>query len=611
MSDAPLLIPTRNRPTALSSVLHYLARFASDTRVIVADGSGLEAAEENAQTAAELGARLALDYQHFPADLPLFDRLLSVLTPLTDDLVIMGSDDDYPLMETLRDAQKTLERSPDAVTAMGGKLGLKLSAPNQAELSLRPSRSLTQKSAEARLRSYARWPFSTTYAVTRRTQLIARYTRARDLFLPDFFDVAVGLHDAACGQVLALPQLGYVTTRNYGHAYLRTPGGLAFIENAPGILKLVTDTAADLVEYSGMDGDAAQDLAEQLFRSAVGQNAGAMAHEMRGFATSRDALDASALAQGAEFDALLKEGTQERSAFLPYLSMIVDGVQRSAASKDNANEARFSPTLDAQSSAPAPAEAQGAGQQSAAPPVFRTRPLDLNTLLPLDADGPTLHIIAVGQSNIANHGVGRARSDFGAAMLGGERAPIADPIPGASGAEGSIWPRFADNMAARSDIADLILTNIAQGGTSADDWAPGGPHHERLTEALAAAAGRTNVLNVVVWHQGERDTLLGTSRATYAAALRDIRDTVRAMLPGAHIVICRASLRAAQTSRAVITAQTNVALAHEDCVLGPNTDVLGASYRRDGTHFNTEGLDAFADLLCDTIAGLIPRQRKV
>src|SRR5215216_1320785 len=109
----PLLIPTRNRPTSLSNVLRYLARFYPETQVIVADGSAEFHKDLNRQNIAAIEGGLAIDYRPYSPDLPFFDRLLDVLRRDSSEFVIMGSDDDYPVMETLAEAEAFLLQRKD------------------------------------------------------------------------------------------------------------------------------------------------------------------------------------------------------------------------------------------------------------------------------------------------------------------------------------------------------------------------------------------------------------------------------------------------------------------------------------------------------------------
>jgi glycosyltransferase domain-containing protein len=109
----PLLIPTRNRPTSLSNVLRYLARFYGSTWVIVADGSDEAYKTRNRQTIEAVKGDLAVEYRSYPPECSYFDRLLDVLRGESSELVTIGSDDDYPMMDTLGKGESFFHKQPN------------------------------------------------------------------------------------------------------------------------------------------------------------------------------------------------------------------------------------------------------------------------------------------------------------------------------------------------------------------------------------------------------------------------------------------------------------------------------------------------------------------
>ena len=160
---ARLLIPTRNRPNSLHSVLRYLARFHRSTGVIVADGSEEFFQEVNRANVARLQQMLSIDYRPYAADFPLFERLLDVLRHESDDNFIMGSDDDFPMMDVLEDAEKFLQKESEYSTAMGALVHLRLESETDLTARLGVARPILVPTADKRARLFAAWPFSTTY----------------------------------------------------------------------------------------------------------------------------------------------------------------------------------------------------------------------------------------------------------------------------------------------------------------------------------------------------------------------------------------------------------------------------------------------------------------
>lgn len=220
-----------------------------------------------------------------------------------------------------------------------------------------------------------------------------------------------------------------------------------------------------------------------------------------------------------------------------------------------------------------------------------------------------MHILALGQSNVANH-CGTARSsDFGEVVFAGEQYPMTDPVRGGTGADGSVWPRVADRLATHAWPGSLRLTLAAVGATSVAEWVPGGACFDALTERFAAGDGAG--VTHVVWQQGEKDTLLETSEEEYVELFLRLHAGVTDAVGVVPWVVCRSSYRMGVTNPAVIDAQTRLAATLPLGVAGPYLDPLGPDHRRDDTHFNDAGLEEFASLLCAALlttapAGLAP-----
>lgn len=209
-----------------------------------------------------------------------------------------------------------------------------------------------------------------------------------------------------------------------------------------------------------------------------------------------------------------------------------------------------------------------------------------------------MHILVLGQSNVANH-CGRPLSAArGRVWHEGSLVPLADPIPGGSGQKGSVWTRVAPRMG-----EDFIVSLRAQGGTGSDDWAEGGRCHAALKSSLAALAACPHPVHAVVFHQGERDTLLRTTQADYEQRIRTLFAMVSAAIRVPWI-ICRASWRMGETSAAVIAAQNALIGSLPGALAGPDTDRFGDDLREDRTHFSDAGLEQFAAALVACLRGL-------
>jgi len=211
-------------------------------------------------------------------------------------------------------------------------------------------------------------------------------------------------------------------------------------------------------------------------------------------------------------------------------------------------------------------------------------------------------ILVLGQSNVASHGETRLRPGHGLMYDRDQRRhlPLADPIPGGTGDGGSVWTRLAALVAERGGPPFTVL-QFAQSGTGIDDWAPGG----RCMRLFDETDGDPEVAStdLVVFHQGERDTLLETSYAHYRDVLKAVITHVRRRVPSPWLV-CRASYRMGVTNPEVRRAQNDVIAGDEAVHAGPDTDRLGPPYRYDDTHFNDDGLKRFAEALDAAIVAI-------
>lgn len=222
----------------------------------------------------------------------------------------------------------------------------------------------------------------------------------------------------------------------------------------------------------------------------------------------------------------------------------------------------------------------------------------------IPAIGPAIHLLVLGQSNVANHGKGRRESDWGECWHDGQRYPLHDPLPGGSGRGASVFPRLATRLRETLRPKVFAVTVLAQGGTSVADWAEGGRCNVGLREAIPTIRSLHPPVSHILYHQGERDTYLGTAAGDYAARFSTLKRLLDENWPGVSCILCTASYRLGTRSDEVRAAQTFVRTSLPNCREGPDTDLIGPDYRFDNLHFSEDGLDRFADELCKTICHL-------
>ncbi len=223
-------------------------------------------------------------------------------------------------------------------------------------------------------------------------------------------------------------------------------------------------------------------------------------------------------------------------------------------------------------------------------------------------------VLAIGQSNGANHMDHPAVSDVpGTAMIAHDTCySLADPIPGASARGGSLWPTFGAELARRTGRPVVILGG-AVGGTAVESWsARFGYAIAGLSRRIDAARDASQTVDLVVWVQGEADTIRGTSAADYAARLTRVVERIDDMTGGTPWIVTRTSLiTGGRTSEAVRAGQNSVIEALPQVYAGTDTDRFDRTPedRHDGLHLSRAAADIIARDLADRAATILGTPR--
>jgi hypothetical protein len=210
--------------------------------------------------------------------------------------------------------------------------------------------------------------------------------------------------------------------------------------------------------------------------------------------------------------------------------------------------------------------------------------------------------LVFGQSNAANHGAERGCApDTVRVFYNGSFYPAHDPLPGASGDEGSVWSRLGRRLIDSGAFEGVTFVPMALGGAAVADFAPEGKLHAQLLGVLESARAAGLVFTHLLWHQGERDTLLETGGESYRTAFLGMLAGIRAAGVDAPVHVSRATYRFGVLNVEVQAAQRDLVNEDAGILAGPDTDALGQAYRRDDVHFSGPGLEAFADLWMETL----------
>jgi hypothetical protein len=205
--------------------------------------------------------------------------------------------------------------------------------------------------------------------------------------------------------------------------------------------------------------------------------------------------------------------------------------------------------------------------------------------------------ITCGQSNSANYGERQQPEDDRVNVLNlrtGAWQPANDPQPNASGNRGSAWPDFGDLLAARTETPVAVVA-LGVGSTRVSDWMPGsGKYYPRIPLAIDALRPYGG-FRAILWHQGESDSIAGTTAETYAARLNAVISRSRADAGWAvpwGVALVSWHPASAEANEAKVIAGQRLVIANTPGVFkGPETDSYhGRGWLRDTVHFDDRGL---------------------
>ncbi|MES2047748.1 MAG: sialate O-acetylesterase [Pseudomonadota bacterium] len=218
-----------------------------------------------------------------------------------------------------------------------------------------------------------------------------------------------------------------------------------------------------------------------------------------------------------------------------------------------------------------------------------------------------LVILALGQSNAANHGARGIDTDVPVALIAGGKCIMAvDPLPGATGLGGSIWYRLPRHFAELEPRRAIVMAVLAVDATSINEWTnQKSLLRERLSQQLKSMQTLGLAPRFILWQQGEADAIAGTSREDYSAGLDQLAGILDQEKIAAPIVLARSTVCRTEPNPAIRAAIEEKVVSNPRFKLGPDTDYdIHEGLRVKKCHFSTEGLDRAAQLWADTIAAL-------
>lgn len=214
----------------------------------------------------------------------------------------------------------------------------------------------------------------------------------------------------------------------------------------------------------------------------------------------------------------------------------------------------------------------------------------------------TAVFVIAGQSNAANFAGQRYTSAHGAQILNffnGDCFIAASPLLGTSESRGEYWTRMANILVSMGKFDTVVLAPIAIDASNIARWARGGDLNGLMLTALANVHRQGYRVTHVLWHQGEADLIMGTSRSQYEANFQSVVDTLRTSGLDAPIFVsitskC-SSVAPYMAGNPIALAQAGLPDAGRGIVTGVNTDrLLDDSDRYDDCHFAGSGAEKVA-----------------
>ncbi len=168
--------------------------------------------------------------------------------------------------------------------------------------------------------------------------------------------------------------------------------------------------------------------------------------------------------------------------------------------------------------------------------------------------------------------------------------PAHDPLPGAIGNGGSLWPPLGDLLIASGDYTEVIFVAAAFPGTEIADWVPEMPQFAHIRDADADVDAVGLRFTHLFWLQGESDNALGTSYANYQLRFRNMLAGMRALGIDAPVFVAIAT-RCGQypQSNELRGAQADLVNHAAGIWRGPDLDVITIDQRIGDCHFNHAG----------------------
>ena len=202
-------------------------------------------------------------------------------------------------------------------------------------------------------------------------------------------------------------------------------------------------------------------------------------------------------------------------------------------------------------------------------------------------------LLAIGQSNVANHAATRVITRHGGRVLSffdGKCHIAASPLLGATSDRGEFLTMLADRLVDQGVYGTVIIVSSGIGASPVSRWQRGGDLNGMLIATLRGLSAHYRVTDVV-WHQGESDVANATTSEAYTAAFMSLVATLVENGVGAPIYTS-VSTRCGPSWSAenpVASAQRSLGGDKRIHVAADTDALLGPDDRYDECHFSESG----------------------
>ncbi|PDS99982.1 hypothetical protein CO666_33125 [Rhizobium chutanense] len=142
----------------------------------------------------------------------------------------------------------------------------------------------------------------------------------------------------------------------------------------------------------------------------------------------------------------------------------------------------------------------------------------------------TAVLLILGQSNAANDGGQRHRSNYGAHLVNAfdkQCFIAASPLLGSTDTKGEYWTLLGNDLIASGQNDSVVLAPLAYSGSAVARWATGGDINPVLVDTVKQLQDSGYRITSVLWVQGEADLVLGTTAQAYQDHFMSMVDTLR------------------------------------------------------------------------------------